>query len=56
MCVVDTGACRSIIDKEMADACGLTVVKSEDGNFGTYCAPGVAAVPYYGIVWGPVTV
>lgn len=53
---MDTGACRSIIDKEMAEACGLSVVKSSDGNFGTYCAPGCGAIPYYGIVWGPITV
>ena len=52
--LIDTGACRTIIDTRTADACGLEVVRAIDGNCGSYATPGCGATNYYGVVKGPV--
>ena len=52
--LVDTGACRTIMDFRTAEACGLEIIKAENGNFGSYASPGCGATEYYGVVRGPV--
>ena len=41
--VVDTGACRTIMDLEMAKALGLNIRYASCGDCGTYAVPGTGA-------------
>jgi hypothetical protein len=54
LALVDTGACRTIIDTRTARECSLEVIKAVNGNFGSYATPGCSATDYYGVVRGPV--
>ncbi len=53
--VVDTGACKTIIDETTARALGLKLKPSVDGNCGTFSVPGSGARQQYaGVVEDPV--
>ena len=55
LCVVDSGASRTMICKKTCEALGLTITYAREGEFGTYRVPGEEKVkPYLGIVKGPV--
>ena len=55
--IVDTGACKTILDVEMAKTLGLKIRYSQNGDCGTYAVPGTGADNQYaGVIDEPVVV
>jgi hypothetical protein len=48
--VVDTGACKTVMDAHTAREFNLPIIKAQEGSFGCYSSPGKQATPYYGII------
>ncbi len=55
--IVDTGACKTILDTEMAKGLGLKIRYAQDGDCGKYAVPGTGCTnEYAGVVDEPVVV
>ncbi len=54
--IIDTGACKSLIDRRLAEAMRLPIEVAQNNDWGTYIGAGAMEKAYYGGIRGPINV